>query len=203
MFRIPLGQSSSISTHAPARGATSRNGRPGKYLLFQPTLPRGERRFCLSTLKNIVLFQPTLPRGERHLPILLKRHKNQISTHAPARGATTQIWITTRGLQISTHAPARGATTIRCDFSGTQQFQPTLPRGERRVANFNSATILNISTHAPARGATTILNRQGSVIINFNPRSREGSDCNQHRHGLVETYFNPRSREGSDCKMSG
>ena len=99
-----------ISTHAPARGATSRNGRPGKYLLFQPTLPRGERRFCLSTLKNIVLFQPTLPRGERHLPLLLKRHKNQISTHAPARGATTQIWITTRGLQISTHAPARGAT---------------------------------------------------------------------------------------------
>ena len=32
----------------------------------------------------------------------------------------------------------------------------------------------------------------------FNPRSREGSDYRLGKHTLVVTDFNPRSREGSD-----
>ncbi len=34
--------------------------------------------------------------------------------------------------------------------------------------------------------------------INFNPRSREGSDSCLRRSGSFPSNFNPRSREGSD-----
>mgnify|MGYP000895443751 CR=1 FL=1 len=34
--------------------------------------------------------------------------------------------------------------------------------------------------------------------IDFNPRSREGSDISDHRILLLAYNFNPRSREGSD-----
>ena len=34
--------------------------------------------------------------------------------------------------------------------------------------------------------------------MNFNPRSREGSDRDVKNFFLISLYFNPRSREGSD-----
>ena len=41
----------------------------------------------------------------------------------------------------------------------------------------------------------------GKVTKNehFNPRSREGSDCTGTSPALSVLYFNPRSREGSDA----
>ena len=77
-----------------------------------------------------------------------------------------------------------------------------------------------ISIHAPARGATATASVGFARFVNFNPRSREGSDGPSdvtlltvpvfqstlprgERH-LPQTrcpenvYFNPRSREGSD-----
>ena len=38
-----------------------------------------------------------------------------------------------------------------------------------------------------------------SFIRNFNPRSREGSDCSDEYCDFRKLYFNPRSREGSDA----
>ena len=56
----------------------------------------------------------------------------------------------------------------------------------------------DISIHAPARGATVLfvyfVNRQ----MNFNPRSREGSDDFWNHEYCAGANFNPRSREGSD-----
>ena len=55
-----------------------------------------------------------------------------------------------------------------------------------------------ISIHAPAWGAT--LNEQEESVqdINFNPRSRMGSDSAITARGWDTEYFNPRSRMGSD-----
>ena len=36
------------------------------------------------------------------------------------------------------------------------------------------------------------------LFLNFNPRSREGSDTEARRSTATTTDFNPRSREGSD-----
>ena len=56
------------------------------------------------------------------------------------------------------------------------EFQSTLPRGERRLAN---------------------VWRWRSVRY-FNPRSREGSDDQKGPGAYRFQHFNPRSREGSD-----
>ena len=37
--------------------------------------------------------------------------------------------------------------------------------------------------------------------VDFNPRSREGSDTSAHRYGNRKRNFNPRSREGSDTTL--
>ncbi len=99
-----------------------------------------------------------------------------ISIHAPARGATSINSSMSYSSDISIHAPARGATMYSDVFSGS----------------------FDISIHAPARGATILAIFSGYSIIDFNPRSREGSDGSAG--GLETEYnnFNPRSREGSD-----
>ena len=56
-------------------------------------------------------------------------------------------------LNISIHAPARGATPLEIPESLLQKFQSTLPRGERRSGH-------------------TFWQEH----LDFNPRSREGSD---------------------------
>ena len=80
----------------------------------------------------------------------------RISIHAPARGATHRIQLVIRISIISIHAPARGATRVRLVCC-------------RRLA---------ISIHAPARGATAPAQTVKSYTVDFNPRSREGSDRN-------------------------
>ena len=108
------GATYSISIHAPTRGATviAVNDPPADPQ-FQSTLPRGERLHPDSDelIRNV--FQSTLPRGER--------------LHA-ARGRIKEQ-------EISIHAPTRGAT--KCHYEGKMEyaiFQSTLPRGERHLS---------------------------------------------------------------------
>ena len=148
-----------ISIHAPARGATlqswhsyrslrnfnprSREGSDElnayeriRYLRFQSTLPRGERRTVTIAdrdgnkisihapargatrcspfrLADHNTFQSTLPRGERRsIALIVIDGPEYISIHAPARGATLTVHSFCRLRIISIHAPARGATSI-------------------------------------------------------------------------------------------
>ena len=78
------------------------------------------------------------------------------------------------------------------------KFQSTLPRGERLQPFYPTEIIQSISIHAPARGATIIRRAKLSKCFDFNPRSREGSDCICNFCSLCTFNFNPRSREGSD-----
>ena len=55
---------------------------------------------------------------------------------------------------ISIHAPVKGATT------------------ERQYLDWG----FDISIHAPVKGATYDLRHRHGINVNFNPRSREGSD---------------------------
>ena len=59
-------------------------------------------------------------------------------------------------------------------------FQSTLPRGERHGIGGSDA----------------------SAILDFNPRSREGSDADFLNGGKYHDDFNPRSREGSDVGLA-
>ena len=143
---------------------------------------------------------------------------------------------------ISIHAPAKGATTLTLRMFITGQFQSTLPRRERHHEPGTTSEWFEISIHAPAKGATFDARRyapagkisihapaKGATVeeindyfplVDFNPRSREGSDAALWwitRQGRISIHapakgatipsfavtlvpfdFNPRSREGSD-----
>ena len=59
-----------ISIHAPTRGATFRDITIiCTMVVFQSTLPRGERHYNLNTYIVSFKFQSTLPRGERRRPV--------------------------------------------------------------------------------------------------------------------------------------
>ena len=104
--------STGISIHAPARGATSKFTLVLPFLIFQSTLPRGERQEELFAETRLKLFQSTLPRGERLFVRFRFSDVSEISIHAPARGATDHAISALRYAYISIHAPARGATSI-------------------------------------------------------------------------------------------
>ena len=145
------------------------------FLLFQSTLPRGERRLFLVFDLFHRKFQSTLPRGERLCRIChsnnIRKNFNprshegsdlcqgnctlvqEISIHAPTRGATFIRDCEKAIGKISIHAPTRGATMLVMFDDCGLVFQSTLPRGERLRPLIMSA----LSSY-------------------FNPRSHEGSD---------------------------
>ena len=121
---------------------------------FQSTLPRGERRLAnVWRWRSVRYFNPRSREGSDHGQLHCGSTED-ISIHAPARGATTPLYGVENYHVISIHAPARGAT-ISC----AEPFR-----------------IKIISIHAPARGATDCCFYTLDNLRHFNPRSREGSD---------------------------
>ena len=140
--------------------------------IFQSTLPREERRPCSRHSLRILLFQSTLPREERRYPHGLqsllfhnfnpRSHERSdipagsfhcclhyISIHAPTRGATSQRRKHSRRHKISIHAPTRGATHCGSMIELTFQFQSTLPREERRLAQIGSRKEVTFQSTLP------------------------------------------------------
>ena len=119
-----------------------------------------------------------------------------ISIHAPARGATGCVRFSTlypsdfnprsrkgsdqiermepTDLMISIHAPARGATYRRMSCALLNQFQSTLPQGERRL-------IFKYLSHS---------------FSYFNPRSRKGSDSTRSYWQLKTELFQSTLPQG-------
>ena len=79
-----------VSIHAPARGATLTAFNKGGHVSFQSTRPRGARRAGVCGFRRQSLcFNPRAREG-RDFEILYSRPQGQdVSIHAPARGATT------------------------------------------------------------------------------------------------------------------
>ena len=168
----------SISTHAPAGGATRTlglHGAPPEYFYSRPC-GRGDSKAVLT----IAVISPFLltPLREGRLQECHERDEaGHISTHAPAGGATGVEQLRTERILISTHAPAGGATgglgglvngainfysrpCGRGDFVGWNAAAPVtsflltpLREGRQRRA-CRTGTRNSISTHAPAGGAT-------------------------------------------------
>ncbi len=126
-----------VSTHAPARGATPWDTAARHFNVFQPTRPHGARRTPHTRPRSMVpgfnprartgrdsrsigrpakslLFQPTRPHGARPGIVSATAAVVDVSTHAPARGATHGLGRLGAADHVSTHAPARGATCSRC-----------------------------------------------------------------------------------------
>ena len=80
--------------------------------LFQSTLPQRERLSVLFPISRWEGFQSTLPRRERLRAAGKARLLQEISIHAPAKGATTNSVTFSLSFLISIHAPAKGATGL-------------------------------------------------------------------------------------------
>ena len=168
--------SSSISIHAPTRGATrGYTESPITHINFNPRSHEGSDKDPTERQAAIAEFQSTLPRGERPpqhgYTVVCCSYFNPRS-HEGSDYVSPSF---SSGPIISIHAPTRGATQIPYSFFPPFKFQSTLPRGER----------LNKS-------------RICLSLSNFNPRSHEGSDPVSSLYGCYRCNFNPRSHEGSD-----
>ena len=136
-------------------------------VIFQSTLPRGERLEEIERVFGVKDFNPRSREGSDHrrqnkLPGLL-----EISIHAPARGATRARCGVVFYIAISIHAPARGATRIggtRCCIYPISIHAPA--RGATS-ASPSCTLMFTISIHAPARGATTTPLESGERTIGF------------------------------------
>ena len=167
-------------------------------MIFQSTLPRGERRNFFVWLFKSNNFNPRSREGSDRKQLQDMLDVVDFNPRSREGSDDHYDYLFVR-LVISIHAPARGATFLANAFIYTYHiFQSTLPRGERHElaeipdresrisihAPARGATqqfirlfhISMISIHAPARGATVLIYCCHRFIINFNPRSREGSD---------------------------
>ena len=143
---------------------------------FQSTLPRGERPLAQKVVSLSALFQSTLPRGERLSSSFVGVNLSNISIHAPARGATKSFNIK---IINDTHFNPRSRegsdVRSRLTLHHKSKFQSTLPRGERpKYCSFRCSPSAFQSTLP--RGERQRMRWGCSKTINFNPRSREGSD---------------------------
>ena len=129
-------------------------------------------RYCTKTSA----FQSTLPRRERLVEQHDTKKAQDISIHAPAKGATTGGKAGDQTARISIHAPAKGATG--CCRSGNHSRHHFNPRSREGSDRFKWITEEQkaISIHAPAKGATLIQVLEPCFMRDFNPRSREWSD---------------------------
>ena len=77
-----------VSIHAPAWGATKYYLWICRFVLFQSTLPHGERHGPKIHVFADAMFQSTLPHGERRFLVGRMDRRSLVSIHAPAWGAT-------------------------------------------------------------------------------------------------------------------
>ena len=147
-----------------------------------------------------------------------------ISIHAPTRGATVQELELLNATLISIHAPTRGATLLAQKQELLQQFQSTLPQGERRASALGDTPVLFLFQSTLPQGERHCLYFVPFTFCYFNPRSHKGSDVSkfflnrfricisihaptrgatklQHQQKYATSDFNPRSHKGSDCNF--
>ena len=143
-----------ISTHAPTRGATTSCIIRWAFFKFQPTLPRGERRYKTVTFylasddfnpRSHEGSDPVSPLGQQCFTYFNPRSHEGSDTIYRHQSCTDKI---------STHAPTRGATMEK-------------PKYSAHSVDFN-----------PRSHEGSDLPSSCGIILPpyFNPRSHEGSD---------------------------
>ena len=142
-----------VSIHAPARGATEVVSLRESMIMFQSTRPRGARLEDRRPPMSEEEFQSTRPRGARQgIRAGLSRHP---SFNPRARAGRDMLGGSASSIEeVSIHAPARGATDLTRFPFELFRFQSTRPRGARRETIPADPELLKVSIHAPARGAT-------------------------------------------------
>ena len=98
---------------------------------FNPRSREGSDELNAYERIRYLRFQSTLPRGERRTVTIADRDGNKISIHAPARGATCQPPILCVQYKFQSTLPRGERLSRHFSTLSILTFQSTLPRGER------------------------------------------------------------------------
>ena len=169
--------------------------------LFLLTPLREGRHAALAALSRNVQISTHAPAGgaTRDGVFLIAGRRVQISTHAPAGGATFAILVPkgTR-VTISTHAPAGGATSSLPSPASPRRISTHAPAGGATRVVVIRSQLAHISTHAPAGGATIFPRLAEAGVENISTHAPAGgatSEPNYHV-GDILTFLLTPLREG-------
>ena len=189
-------------------------------MIFQSTLPQGERR-CTHIRKlqhipyfnprsrkgsdgnfsgivtHVIPFQSTLPQGERPRSLLLPPSRSLFQSTLPQGERHLCVMSIEAKSKFQSTLPQGERPILNAFKLFPRHFNPRSRKGSDICSLHNNRGYL-ISIHAPARGATLTTLQILTHINHFNPRSRKGSDGKSISEGTVQQDFNPRSRKGSD-----
>ena len=129
-MNTPTEIKTSVSIHAPARGATwrQRNSAAGFLVsIHAPARGATDVQGCTCITQ-------------------------QVSIHAPARGATVRRHNRHVLIYVSIHAPARGATPGLSTIISSEKFQSTPPHGGRPQECFSSSWLYEFQSTPPHGG---------------------------------------------------
>ena len=142
-------------------------------------------------------FQSTRPRGARHAGADARAGGGRVSIHAPARGATGQLSMSSPKSMFQSTRP-RGARLVQLAADADDsQFQSTRPRGARRFGLSRIQRSDRFQSTRP-RGARRGAHPGGNGRTEFQSTRPRGA-----RRGSLGTKrrlpsFNPRARVGRD-----
>ena len=129
---------------------------------------------------------------------IIQKAVEDISTHAPAGGATYFFRLDCSIFKISTHAPAGGATC--CPWppvSPRLAYFYSRPCGRGDWCGKKQEAQRNISTHAPAGGATFSRCSNTASDINFYSRPCGRGDVHQYPdYAMADEFLLTPLREG-------
>ena len=136
------GQSAHISIHAPARGATNSASMMSALSLFQSTLPQGERRQQHGGIHVWCNFNPRSHKGSDRDQLKLA-FRNEISIHAPTRGATPYVNTTSgTGDNFNPRSHKGSDAGILGSEEVTGDFNPRSHKGSDSNFTQNSISVL-------------------------------------------------------------
>ena len=195
-----LADTLTISIHAPAKGATASSGGIQRASTFQSTLPRRERHSRFPQWNSFTYFNPRSREGSDGLFVSLPDTFSQFQSTLPRRERLEREKNKVKDNEISIHAPAKGATSDRAPCRcPSRYFNPRSREGSD--CEYDAAQHKTCHFNPRSREGSDPAGRgRKRRSRHFNPRSREGSDGAVATPGVWRAYFNPRSREGSDLQ---
>ena len=163
-----------VSIHAPAWGATSAASSRAPRTRFQFTLPHGERPEADVSAIVDDGFNSRSRMGSDWLILILR--SSGLSFNSRSRmGSDLPSLAQQQFAKVSIHAPAWGATADSNVMSPTEEFQFTLPHGERRLRK--PPKILGALFQFTLPHGERLFDMKSSRRRSrFNSRSRMGSD---------------------------
>ena len=147
------------------------------------------------------LFQSTLPREERQQTAAADVKREDISIHAPTRGATQKLGIAS--VKMYDFNPRSHERSDPCGWCYRLRQIYFNPRShERSDGDVNKIDCGGsvISIHAPTRGATFVPRRISRYIVISIHAPTRGATYDQDMYNEQAVNFNPRSHERSDCQ---